>query len=409
MVEQAAGMLRRFLDANGLKKWTCFFTKDVELGDVEKYLVQLKEDDLRWVSLGSLSRDGHQPSFMEYDPPDTPASWRHAGILRLRRYKVIISRWFYYVPDQWKMCTLCAAASVDEFQRLCADIQKLRRIENERFWHIWSDMPTSHSPVPRVSVLAWEDLVLEPPLRKRLQTEVVGFFSDAAAALYRELNIPYRRGVLLHGPPGNGKTSILRALGALQPNITAMMVRPSQAFNDDDFIKLFRDWTRQSPAMLVIEDLGSILSAMTLSTFLNQIDGIDQFTGGGLLLLASTNHPENLNPAINNRPGRFDVVVEVGPPNHALRARYFKHCALQPMGAALMEELAEMTADLSFAQLREIVTLSGLIALRAARRSRAPDDVREAVKVVLLSNKEANRGFPGQKTRAGFNAERVDI
>jgi ATP-dependent 26S proteasome regulatory subunit len=153
--------------------------------------------------------------------------------------------------------------------------------------------------------------------------------------------------------------------------------------------------------------LDSILSTMKLSTFLNQIDGIDQ-TDDGLLLVATTNYPESLDPAINNRPGRFDVVVEVGPPTKPLRLQYFKRCTLQSLGTSLIEELASTTRGLSFAQLREIESLSGLIAVRAGRRARIPEDVREAAKIVLLSHTQASRGFPSGKTKAGFVAEQLD-
>ena len=73
-----------------------------------------------------------------------------------------------------------------------------------------------------------------------------------------------------------------------------------------------------TPAVLVIEDLDWLLEHTNVSTFLNLIDGVESDGGraaGGLLLIATTNHPDKLDPAVNNRPGRFDVVVEIPPPD----------------------------------------------------------------------------------------------
>jgi hypothetical protein len=407
MVEQAAGILRAFLETNGLADWTCFFADQLNLVAIDDNIEQLGENDSKWIPFGSFSEGGHQPARLIERQHHTKPTFHPAGFLWLKRHQVVIYRWFNFFGGDWTIHVLCAAATADRFEHLCLDIQKLNRRNGEQLWHVWSDTSSLRTAIARTSRIAWDDLVLAPSLRLRIQTEVIDFFSDPAAALYRELNIPYRRGVLLHGPPGNGKTSIIRALGALQPNISAMLLRPGARFDDNDFVELIRDWTKQAPAMLVIEDLDSILTKMKVSTLLNQIDGIDQ-PGGGLLLIATTNYPDELDPAINNRPGRFDVVVEVGPPTQPLRLQYFQRCSLQSLGTALMEELATTTHGLSFAQLREIEGLSGLIAVRAGRRARIPDDVREAAMIVLLSHTQASRGFPSRKTKAGFVAEQLD-
>jgi SpoVK/Ycf46/Vps4 family AAA+-type ATPase len=67
---------------------------------------------------------------------------------------------------------------------------------------------------------------------------------------------------------------------------------------------VIRRWTRQAPAILIIEDLNWLLEQVNVSTFLNLLDGIDSRAGNGLLIIATTNHPNELDPAINNRPGR---------------------------------------------------------------------------------------------------------
>jgi Cdc6-like AAA superfamily ATPase len=61
-------------------------------------------------------------------------------------------------------------------------------------------------------------------LRRRIQSEVIDFFTDPVADLYSDLKIPHRRGILLYGPPGNGKTSIIRAIAEKLPSVSALLV-----------------------------------------------------------------------------------------------------------------------------------------------------------------------------------------
>ena len=171
---------------------------------------------------------------------------------------------------------------------------------------------------------AGEDLLLADSVKSRIETEVIRFFDAEVAELYREMNVPYRRGVLLHGPPGNGKTSTIRHIGASLPQIPAMILRPAANFDSDDLQQVLDRWRRQAPAILVIEDLNWLLNEVNVSTFLNLLDGIDSNVTGGLLLIATTNHPHKLDPAVNNRPGRFDVVIEVPCPGPRLRAEFFR-------------------------------------------------------------------------------------
>ncbi len=128
-----------------------------------------------------------------------------------------------------------------------------------------------------------------------------------------------------------------------------------------------------------------------VAAFLNMLDGVDR-RDGGLLLLATTNHPEDLDPAINNRPGRFDVCLEIRNPGPELRTRYFATADLAvdlDLGA-----LVDRTDGLSFAHLREVESLSGMLALQAGREARTAEDVLAAADLVARSGVQARDGFP---------------
>jgi SpoVK/Ycf46/Vps4 family AAA+-type ATPase len=207
--------------------------------------------------------------------------------------------------------------------------------------------------------------------------------------------------VLLHGPPGNGKTSLIRWIGQRLPQIPGLILRPAAAFDTDDLTAVIRRWTHNAPGVLVIEDLDWLLKQVDVSAFLNLIDGVESHATGGLLLLATTNHPEKLDPAVNNRPGRFDVVIEIPSPDEWMRLEYLrKH--LPGIADETIRASAKESDGLAFAHLEEIVRLSGLRAIAAGRTSRADEDVLSTVRAVREAYDEAIRGFPPAKPELPF-------
>jgi SpoVK/Ycf46/Vps4 family AAA+-type ATPase len=287
---------------------------------------------------------------------------------------------------------LIAAPSGEHYFRLHRELETRRHDGGAAVWQVIRGCPECDGERTPRDRRTGEDLLLAPGIRNRIDTEVIRFFDAEVAALYRDLNVLYRRGVLLHGPPGNGKTSTIRHIGASLPRIPAMILRPDANFDSDDLQLVLDRWRRQAPAILVIEDLNWLLEKVNVSTFLNLIDGVETVITGGLLLIATTNHPHKLDPAVNNRPGRFDVVIEVPCPDRGLRAEFFRR---KWAGAASesIERITVATERLSFAHLQEILRLSGLYAIKAGRRGRTEPDLLEAARIVQAAQNDADRGF----------------
>ena len=213
----------------------------------------------------------------------------------------------------------------------------------------------------RIVGCKWDDLVLDYKIRSLLKDDFESFFERKA--WFRANKLPFRRGYLLHGPPGNGKSSAIRAMMTSR-GLTAYALRLFDSQVDDsDLDRLFELAVKNRPSMVLLEDLdrafpktGETKSRISLQQLLNNLDGVG--TGEGIVVVATANEPTILDPAILRRPGRFDRVVHFPNPSAALRQQYLQQLnpGLPPRHLKLSVEQSD---GLSFAQLREVHVIAG--------------------------------------------------
>jgi hypothetical protein len=398
LAETAAGSLRSYLDQNGLSHFRTFYCADLDLDGIDKMLKKLGESDARWEAVPAQCAHGATPAVLTHGT--NAARFWPSGFLHLSAHEAVIARW-YWTDEYSTLRTLWLAATptTQAYVRLRDDVRKLRRSISTGVWQIIRDGWSPPETLPRDKNVG-DTLTLDPALAHRLDGDIVRFFTDEVAAMYADLRVPQRRGVLLHGPPGNGKTSFIKLVAARLPEVPMIVLRPAARFNEDALQKVLGQWVRQAPAVMIIEDLDHLLKQLNVSAFLNALDGIDagaNKSNGALLLLATTNHPEQLDPAINNRPGRFDVVVEVPNPNTSIREAFFRAKLTGPDAetlASVLGDLVRETDGLSFAHLQEILRASGLAAIHAGRSRRTGDDLLHSAAEARAANDQANRGFP---------------
>jgi chromosomal replication initiation ATPase DnaA len=208
----------------------------------------------------------------------------------------------------------------------------------------------------------FDNLILRDSLKDEIQSDFTQFFDSRE--IYERYNIPWRRGALFIGPPGNGKTHTVKALVNFLER-PCLYVRSFGYGDDEDEVaenmeEVFKR-ARMAPTVVVLEDLDSMLNDTTRSFFLNELDGFRVNTG--VIVLATTNHPEKLDTAILDRPSRFDRKYYFDLPAEKERLAYVRkwNCELQTelriseRGARL---IVNETGGFSFAYLKELFVAS---------------------------------------------------
>lgn len=240
-----------------------------------------------------------------------------------------------------------------------------------------------------IQPLAWDDLVLDVSVVRLVKDDFHLFLERED--WYKRHRLPFRRGYLLHGPPGNGKSSVIRAMLSTT-GISGFTLNPFRVFTDDDMMAaMFAEAAQSTPAVIVLEDLDRCFPVnkesesgcrISIQQLLNHLDGVGN--QDGIIVVATANNPCILDAAILRRPGRFDRVVGFQNPSADLRERYLCHmnAAWRPED---LSECVRMTEGFSFAQLREAYILAGQIALEedgqidAAQISRAARTLTETM------------------------------
>ncbi|MBV9690999.1 MAG: ATP-binding protein, partial [Ktedonobacteraceae bacterium] len=198
----------------------------------------------------------------------------------------------------------------------------------------------------------FDNLILQGNLKRDIYEDLTQFF--ASRATYEQYGIPWKRGILFVGPPGNGKTHAVKA-------IINTMNQPClyiKSFSNEHNIGAVFDRARKiAPCILVLEDLDALLTPENRSFFLNELDGFA--ANSGIVALATTNHPERLDSAILDRPSRFDRKYPFDLPEQAERLAYINmwNNSLRPalqISGEVAQRLSELTQDFSFAYLKEL-------------------------------------------------------
>ena len=251
--------------------------------------------------------------------------------------------------------------------------------------------------------IKFDDVAGEDEAKENLQ-EVVNYLHDPSK--YQEIGASMPKGILLVGPPGTGKTMLAKAVAG-EANV------PFFSMSGSEFVEMFvgmgaskvRDLFRQAkekaPCIVFIDEIDAIGKKrdgqlggndereQTLHQLLTEMDGFEGNTG--VIILAATNRPESLDPALT-RPGRFDRRVPVELPDLKGREEILKVHAKKIKIAEDVDfnKVARMASGASGAELANIVNEAALRAVRDDRRFATQADLEESIEVVIAGYQKKN-------------------
>ena len=252
--------------------------------------------------------------------------------------------------------------------------------------------------------IRFADVAGEDEAKENLQ-EIVNYLHDPKQ--YEEIGASMPKGILLVGPPGTGKTMLAKAVAG-ESNV------PFFSISGSEFVEMFvgmgaskvRDLFKQAkekaPCIVFIDEIDAIGQKrnsgqlggndereQTLNQLLTEMDGFEGNTG--VIILAATNRPDSLDPALT-RPGRFDRRVPVELPDLKGREEILKvHAKKVALAPGIdFNTVARMASGASGAELANIVNEAALRAVRAGRKSVTQSDLEESIEVVIAGYQKKN-------------------
>ncbi|KAF4555348.1 ATPase-like protein 6 [Elsinoe fawcettii] len=225
----------------------------------------------------------------------------------------------------------------------------------------------------QVAKAKWENVILDENMKKDLTSVSNKFFDNED--VYKDLGVPWKRGIIFHGPAGNGKTisikALMHTLHDRKTPVQSLYVKSAQ--NTYAIGQIFAFARRCTPCMLIFEDIETIINNNTRSYFLNEVDGLE--SNDGMLMVASTNFLDRLDPGITKRPSRFDRKYLFPLPNlheRTLYAEYWRRKVTAKdskrvqidFPERLCPAMAHITHDFSFAYMQEAFVATLLTIVR---------------------------------------------
>jgi ATPase family associated with various cellular activities (AAA) len=360
-------------------------------------LVELNKTSFK-LDLLSFLEDSNRQGQFEIEWQDCPIAMRLDGI---NAPVIAVNAAYHAGPCSDTECVAHLLVTKRECAaELVALLEHLDRRDTQPRLH------TLGGTTREIETCEWNQLVLDQRAVSLLKDDFESFFERES--WFREKRLPFRRGYLLHGPPGNGKSTAIRAMMSSRC-LSAYTMRLFDRRGDDSTLDaLFEKALKNRPALVLLEDLdrafpktGETRSNISVQQLLNCLDGVA--TGEGVIVVATANEPTILDPAILRRPGRFDRVVHFPNPARDLRQEYFSR--IDPnLTPGTLKELSTKSGGLSFAQLRETYIMAGQRAFE-----RKGEISREDLLSAIASLRESTLAGSRRNGSAGFQTPPSEV
>ncbi|MEH1965985.1 ATP-binding protein [Nostoc sp.] len=206
---------------------------------------------------------------------------------------------------------------------------------------------------------SFENLILHSNVKEDILGNLTDFFTSCEVCA--DFGVPWKRGILFIGSPGNGKTHTVKALinQLRKPCLYVKSFKSHYGIDSISIRQVFEQARESAPCILVLEDIDSLLTDENRSFFLNELDGFAN--NQGIMTIATTNHLERLDPAIRERPSRFDRKFHFELPGIGERKTFLtfwndnKFKPEMRLSNEAVDQIVALTEGFSFAYLKELV------------------------------------------------------
>ena len=226
----------------------------------------------------------------------------------------------------------------------------------------------------------------------KVVSEIQKFWKNES--IFRSYNLTYKRGIILWGPPGSGKSSTIQLIMRDVVERKGVVIKFTNPALFLEGIRKFREIQPDTPIVVLMEDIDSILEMYSESEVLNILDGVNQIEK--VVFLATTNYPEKLGARIVNRPSRFDKRFKIGHPNAESRRIYFEYIIGKDRVKANkinLDQWVEDTEDFSIAHLKELFTAVVILG----------DKYEDAIESLALMKEDRLDSSDDDQKSMGFN------
>lgn len=311
------------------------------------------------------------------------------------------------------LAALCREAAMKALRRYLPEIKLDEKIPQsvlekmvvkaEDFMNAFKEItPTAMREVyVEVPTVRWSEVGGLEEIKRRLRETVE--LPIKAPEKFEKLGITPPKAILLYGPPGCGKTLLARAV-ATESEANFISIKGPEVFSkwvgesEKAIREVFRKARLASPSIIFLDEVDAIaprrgmsmadsgVTERVVSQLLTEMDGLTPIER--IVIIGATNRPELLDPAIM-RPGRFEVVLYVPPPDEASRLQILRiHTRRMPLEGVSLEEIAKRTEGYSGADLEALCREAGLNALRRDADKVIREDFEKALQTVKPSLKE---------------------
>ncbi|RUS22782.1 hypothetical protein BC937DRAFT_86989 [Endogone sp. FLAS-F59071] len=291
----------------------------------------------------------------------------------------LVSSWChgYVAADLMALCQIAEETARWRRYKIVDDDPKVNQADFEQaFARVRITNLRNQTTAEKVPPVLWSDVGGLAEVKNKLEESVIWIYKHADA--YYRLGIKPSKGVLLYGPPGTGKTLLAKAVATessanFLPISIPDLIKGEVGESEKAVVNMFRVATRCSPCVVFLDELEALfgrreasgsLGKKLISQLLLELDALDS-AEQSVVILAATNHPEIIDPAIL-RPGRLDRLIYVPPPPVADRLAILRVLAqtMHFSPRASLDEVARRTEGYTGADLSAVARKAGLLALR---------------------------------------------